>query len=90
MAKSTCSVASEFLNLNPATATEYKEVIGEFYANHRNKWLNIVMKKGVSKLDAEDIFSSAITTSIIRPSLLYLIFYILWKKAQRLIIDIVF
>ena len=61
MANSTCNVASEFFNLKPATATEYKNVIGEFYANHRNKWLNIVMKKGVNKLDAEDIFSSAIT-----------------------------
>ena len=61
MARVMCNVASEFINLKPATVNEYKTLIGELYADQRSKWLNILMKKGVSKLDAEDIFSSAIT-----------------------------
>ena len=61
MAKVTCNVASELNTLKPATLNEYKTMVGELYANQRNKWLNILMKKGVKQLDAEDIFSSAIT-----------------------------
>tara|TARA_B100000965_G_scaffold288751_1_gene246614 strand:- start:132 stop:926 length:795 start_codon:yes stop_codon:yes gene_type:complete len=61
MAKVTCNVASELNTLKPATLNEYKNMVGELYANQRNKWLNILMKKGVKQLDAEDIFSSAIT-----------------------------
>ena len=56
-----CNVASELNTLKPATLNEYKNMVGELYANQRNKWLNILMKKGVKQLDAEDIFSSAIT-----------------------------
>ena len=61
MANIMCNVASEFINLKPATVDEYKTLIAELYADQRSKWLNILMKKGVKKLDAEDIFSSAIT-----------------------------
>lgn len=61
MANVKCNVASDLNNLKPATQNEYKTMVGELYANQRNKWLNILMKKGVKQLDAEDIFSSAIT-----------------------------
>ena len=60
MAKVMCNVASELNTLKPATLNEYKTMVGELYANQRNMWLNILMKKGVKQLDAEDIFSSAI------------------------------
>ena len=36
-------------------------MIGEFFASQKDKWININMSKGVKQLDAEDIFSSAIT-----------------------------
>ncbi len=60
MAKVMCNVASELNTLKPATLNEYKTMVGELYANQRNMWLNILMKKGVKQLDAEDILSSAI------------------------------
>ena len=45
MAKVMCNVASELNTLKPATQNEYKTMVSELYANQRNKWLNILMKK---------------------------------------------
>ena len=61
MANNTCNVASKFSSLDLATAEQYKEMIGDFFASQKDKWININISKGVKQLDAEDIFSSAIT-----------------------------
>ena len=73
MANVKCNVASDLVNLKPATNEEYSSLVGELYTNQKNGFVNNWVGnqtrgvKGINeaiiaehKRDAEDVFSSAI------------------------------
>ena len=43
-----------------ASNNEYNSLIVDFYTNQRKGWIYNLIKRGVDKNDAEDIFSSVI------------------------------